>query len=50
MDVLKTVLEAILGAIGGSELPAPFQRQFLAKKELSERDATVRPQNKTNCK
>lgn len=48
MDVLKTVLEAILGAIGGSDLPAPSQRQFVAKKELSERDATVRPQNKTN--
>ena len=46
MDVLKTVLEAILDAIGGSDLPAPSQRQFVAKKELSERDATVRQQNK----
>jgi len=41
MDVLKTVLEAILDAIGGSDLPAPSQRQFVAKKELSERDATI---------
>lgn len=41
MDVLKTVLEAILDAIGGSDLPAPTQRQFVAKTELSERDATI---------
>ena len=42
MDVLKTVLEAILNVVGGSDLPGPSQRQFVdAKKELSERDATV---------
>ena len=41
MDVLKTVLEAILGLVAGSDLPDPSQRQFVAKKELSERDATV---------
>lgn len=42
MDVLKSVLEAILNTLGGSDLPAPSQRQFAAEKELSERDATVR--------
>lgn len=41
MDVLKTVLEAILNVVAGSDLPDPSQRQFVAKKELSERDATV---------
>ena len=41
MDVLKTVLEAILSVVAGSDLPDPSQRQFVAKKELSERDATV---------
>ena len=41
MDVLKTVLGAILGVVAGSDLPDPSQRQFVAKKELSERDATV---------
>ena len=41
MDVLKTVLEAILSVVAGSDLPDPSQRPFVAKKELSERDATV---------
>mmetsp|Transcript_38921 Transcript_38921/g.85387 ORF Transcript_38921/g.85387 Transcript_38921/m.85387 type:complete len:179 (+) Transcript_38921:195-731(+) len=41
MDVLKTILEAILSVVGDNDIPAPAQRQFSSTKDLSERDSTI---------
>mmetsp|Transcript_16587 Transcript_16587/g.37132 ORF Transcript_16587/g.37132 Transcript_16587/m.37132 type:complete len:179 (-) Transcript_16587:44-580(-) len=41
MDILKSILESILSAIGGSENVPRQQRTFKASKRLVERDNTI---------